>query len=418
MYNLVSAIGKSKQYNGRWSAIDISTIPMVQIYNDYSKVIATITSSFAPTVKLSLDLDEVKSVNISSSVAFNDFLINNGNTTLPTSTVLYELSTKYCIYSDAIRARYKIMAVAEDGNINSNIPIPDRDWLSLKKPNINYTLFQKSCLVSVNGLIHLTDTDGNQVLVRDGAKSARISKLNQVGITSFRELGELELMPITTSMIHRRYPDIPLNRNMYIDIGPAKPNKTAMLVLGGYLHVLDNTTFHRISDSIFAINFENFPLLERYFESKQFIDLSSLGLDASVQYNAAINMPELLTDDVLIKYATLSQSFLVFINTENMFVENAALKRSNLSGKFTSHIEPIYPLIVGCGLIADYWRVKEDKQWALSMNVNWQNNYLFNTTPLQNLNNVNDARTPENLLDLGRGHFLKIGSDIRKIVGE
>lgn len=422
MYNLVSALGKSKQYNGRWSSVDISDVSMTQLYHDYSDVLVTITSNFAPTIKRTLDLADIKSANIGNSATFSQFLVANGNTTLPTATDTYVLETKYAIYADAIRAHYKATPINSDGHLISPIPMIDRDWLALQRPaekypDFDYELMQKSCLVSINGLFHLSDTDGEKLLVVDGAKSQRIAKTNQVGLTSFREVGDLQFIPITESMVHRRYDDVPLSRFLYIDIGQSIINKTAMLVLGGYLHVLDDLTFHRISDRIYAIDFSNYPLLDRYYESRSIIDLTSLELDVSETNDFTVNTQQLYSDEVLTKYVTLSQSFMVFVNTEDLFVEKQALRRSNLPCKFTSYVEPIYPLIVGCGMLGDYWRVDEDKQWALTVNQNWQNNYQFNTVPRSTLVNVDDARSPHDLYDLGRGHFLKIGTDIRKIVG-
>ena len=293
----------------------------------------------------------------------------------------------------------------------------ERDWLCMTKTGINYTLFKNSCLVSVNGFIHMTDTDGTKILVQDGAKSGRIARNNQVGITSFADIGQLEMIPITADMVHRRYTDIPLKTKLYIDIGTPKPNKTAMLVLGGYLHVLDDSTFSRISDSIFTIDFQNFPLLERYYESSQCIDLSSLGLDVHTENPFIVNVEQLYSDEVLTKYATLSQSFLVFIDTDNLFTETHALHHFSVPGMITSHIEPIYPLITGYGALGDYWRVKEDGQWALTITKGWQENYLFQSTGIENLVNVSDTRCPENPANVGRAHFLKIGTDIRAVIG-
>lgn len=422
MYNLVSALGKSKEYNGRWSSVDISDISMVQLYHDYIQVIVTLTSNFAPTVKLSLDLDELKSGNLSATYTFSEFLTLNGNAALPTFLDTYVLETKYAKYVDAFKAHYKVVPVGPEGHVDSPVPMLDRDWLSLTRsvetyPDFDYDFFQKNCLISVNGMIHLADSDGEQLLVIDGAKSARIANKNQIGIISFREVGELNFIPITEAMVHRRYADVPLSKALYIDIGTSVLNKTAMLVLGGYLIVLDSTTFYRLSDDIYVINLENYPLLERYYESKESIDLSSLGLDASIENEHMVNRNQLYSDEVLTKYATLSQSFIVFVDSEDVFVEKQALPRSRLPGKFTSPVAPVWPLVVGCGAIGDYWSVKEDGQWALTVTKNWQVNYLFNTTLRSNINNVDDAREASNPLDIGRGHFLKIGTDIRKIVG-
>lgn len=417
MYQLVSAIGKLKAQAGRWTSLTVANMTMVQLYQNYDKVIVNLVNNFTPNITVSLDLDEIKSTYVASGLTFSQFLTANSNTVLPTQNKSYSLDTKQCLYSDARRARYKVTPVDPNGFIDSPTLMSDREWLCLQKEGIDYNLFHESCLVTVNGMIHLTDTDGEKIYVIDGAKSSKICLNNQVGITSFREVGKMEFLPITEAMIHRRYADVPLNRNMYIDIGTPKPNKIAALVLGGYLHILDESTFYRISDSIFCIDFQNYPLLDRFYESRKYIDLSSLGLDVKPGNEWLVNVPELYSDAVLTKYATLSQSFLVFFDAESLFVEREAVRRSNLPGMFTSYIEPSLPLITGCGAITDYWRVKEDGQWALTVCEGWTDNHLYHTTNENNLVNVMDSRDPIYPVDIGRAHFLRIGTDIRVITG-
>lgn len=420
MYQLVSAVGKLRSAGARWKTVDIANVALATLYTQYQEVIATVTNNFF-TGQRALYLSAIRGQQSANTQTLPELFASIGNTALPTTTSLPVIQTKTAIYSDAFRARYKVQVVSPNGHVDSGIPESERHWLALTKAGVDYDLFHRSCLVSVNGFFHLTDTNGDRVFVVDGMRSSRLSGRNQLGIYSFREVGALEFIPITESMVHRRYTDVPLKQTLYVDIGTTlaanKAGKTAMLVLGGYLHVLDSESFVRISDSIYGINFENLPLRDRYFESLGQIDLSSLGLTHAVGNPEQIAEAELYSDEVLTKYATLSQSFIVFVNNAELFVERVGLGRSPYPCTYVSHIEPKYPLVTGVGKISDYWRVKEDGRWALTVSDGIRNNLMLNTTPAEDLVSYDGSRQPERRIDYGRAHFLKVGTDIQMISG-
>lgn len=417
MYELISAIGLPKVGVKRWQEIQISNVPMVSIYSTYESVYLTLKSTFNQNVFLTLDLEEIKARASVLNDTLSQFLVSNGNTTLPTVQGKYTIENKYVKYRDAVRSGYKITPVDQNGILNSPIPYPDRDWLALTKQDTDYHRMQSRCLVSVNGMFHLTDTDGNKLLVVDGAKSRRLCGQTNVGIHSFNNVAELDLIPITDSMIHRRYPDIPLSKVMYIDTGLNLNGKTLGIVLGGYLHILDRKTFYRISDSIVAIEFQNYPILERYFESKKYIDLSSLGLDLDENNPDLVNYPQLTSDIVLRKYATLSQSFLVAINSLDIFVEREELPTSKIPGTFISYNKPVYPLFTGYGRVSEYWVTEEKPFWSLNVVNDQMDNYMFQTFDTSNLNNINNVKDPKDPYEYGRGHYLKIGLSLRTLTG-
>lgn len=417
MYELISAIGLPKVGVKRWQTVAISNVPMVSIYSTYESVYLTLKSTFNQNVFLTLDLEKIKSRASVLNDTLSQFLVNNGNTTLPTIQGKYTLQEKYVRYRDAVRAGYKVTPVDQNGILNSPTPYSDRDWLALTKQNTDYHRMQARCLVSVNGMFHLTDTDGSKLLVVDGAKSKRLCGQTNVGVHSFNNVAGLSLIPITDSMIHRRYADTPLSKVMYIDSGINLNGKTLGIVLGGYLHILDRKTFYRISDSIVAIEFQNYPLLERYFESKKYIDLSSLELDIDEDNPDLVNYPQLTSDSVLRKYATLSQSFLVAIDSLDIFVDREELPTSKIPGTYISYSQPVYPLFTGYGKISEYWSTEEKPYWSLNVVNDATDNYMFQTFDISNLNNINNVKDPKDPYEHGRAHYLKIGVTIKTLTG-
>lgn len=411
MYQLVSAHAKTGVAGSRWQSVDLSTMLMADIFRLYESVYAVLTNPLY-TGQQSLDLNLIRTTGEALMQTFNDYLTSLGSASLPTTTTAYSVSTKYVKYRNARKANYTIEPISPLGSIGSSILVQDRQWLSVTRAETDMNLLFNSCLFTVNGFIHRSDSDGIRVYVEDGMKSARIAQRTQLGITSFRELGSLNFVNITADMIHRRYADTPLSSRMYIDVGQHYEG-TPMLVLGGYLHVLDPNVFSRVSDTIFVINFQNFPLRDRYFESLDRIDLSPLGLDHQPSNLRRIDDAELHSDLVLTKYATLSQSFLVFLSNEDLFLARHAMARTHIPNAYIGYTEPQYPMIGGVGRLYDYWSQKATfrDRWAINVDDGIRNNYEFDTTLPQNIVCIDDGRTPGDPVEWSRTQWLVMGAD-------
>lgn len=415
MYTLVSAISKRKEAGSRWTNTDISDIPLSDLYRDYHEVYVVLSNSFY-TGNRTLVLSTIRDTALSSTLTIPQYLTSIGNASLPVIEQLYRVNTKWISYSNAFRANYKVRPTPANGHVDSTIPLSERDWLSITRANTDYNLFFKSCLVSVNGLLHKTDTDGERVYIIDGMKSCRISGENHMSILNFMNLGELEFLPITEQMIHRRYPDEPLKQRVYIDIGTSKPGKYPMLVVGGYLHILDQRSFFQVSDSIYAFNIKNVPWRERFFESRKLIDLSSLELEEFTHNDNQIVESELYSDLNITKMFTLSQSFLVFIDNLDLFVEYDVLRTTRLPKMYTSYTEPKFPLTLGYGLFGDYWKIKENDRWSVTVSNNLKWNYIFNTVPEGDLVSYDDSVSPYDPVEKSRCQFMKIGADMLTVI--
>lgn len=410
MYQFVSAVAKLRAVGSRWVEVDLSSLAMSTIYETYKTVYAVLSNPFYSTQRC-LNLEDIRQKYQGSSLTFVQMLAEYEDNALPTTANLPNIKTKFGIYSDLFQARYKIEPISPDAHPSSGLPLSDRNWLSLTRADTDYALFFKSCLIAINGLFHLTDADSSRVYVVDGAKSARYSGKATAAAVSFREVGDLSFLPITASMIYRGHPDVPMSDRMYVKTGVVHSDKTAMLVLGGYLHVLDQESFYRFNDDTFIINFKNIPLKDRYFDSRDLIDLSSLNLSNAPGNADEIDKDELYSDTSLTAYATLSQSFLVFVDNPEMFVETLSIQQSHSLQGCISYIAPHWPMTSETGKLINYWRVHEDGQWSCTFEDGYRNNYNFNDTPLANLQGIDNHRIPYDPVTYPNLKFLRIGSD-------
>jgi len=411
MYNLISAIGEPRNGQSRWTDIDIGDMAMSNIYANYENVFAILSNTFLDH-EVSLDLALIRQQYGSLSITFNEMLAGLGNAALPTSDTLPELKTRYAKYADAFHAGYKLAPTHPVFSPDAQLPPSEMPWLHMTRPDTDYVLFGKSCLVSVNGYYHRSETDATGVYVRDGNKSRVHSGHNQVGIYSFREVGEIRQVSITEEMLYKPNGDGEMRYRAHLDVGEDISNKTVFLVLGGYLHAYDSKTFYRTGNQLLTIDFNNLPLFERYQESRKYLDYSSMPFERAPVNDSQIAVNNFLSDENLTAYLTLSQSFLVIMDEPNIFVTQQDVHRTKMPGTFVAYTPPIFPLVVGHGRTANYWYTKEDGQYSITCVDSFLHDWVFNKTDPFKQGNIGDSRVPETPVGHSPGFFLQIGRDI------
>jgi hypothetical protein len=111
------------------------------------------------------------------------------------------------------------------------------------------------------------------------------------------------------------------------------------------------------------------------------------------------------------KWLTLSQSFLVFIDSPSITVDRRQLKPTQLDRQYLSYEEPKLPLLTGFGLVAPYWPQEDDNVWQLSVGDNLYQHRLFHTTPDDMAPMPADNRVPYHPASYCRAHFLDVQSE-------
>ena len=411
MYTLISAIGEPRGGDSRWAAVEIGNMPLATIFSTYSNVFAVLSNNFLDH-NVSLSLADIREAHGASSATFNDFLAGLGNSALPTSDAIPELNTRYAKYADAFHAGYKVTPVHPTAAPDAELPPSERTWLRLTRRDTDYVLFKKSVLVVINGFIHQTDGDVNGVYVKEGNNSATLSRRAEIGLISFRELGQLTQVPITEEMLYKQKPEQRMRDRTFVNLGQDLTNKTVMLVLGGYLHLLDAKTFYRVGEQTVAIDFGNLPFYERYLESREVIDLSSLPIEKTNRNDSQVGVENFLSDEVITAYMTLSQSFFVILDNPFVFSSRLAVHEAHMPGMFISYQRPDYPMVAGYGRTMNYWYTYEDQQYSLTVTDSFKPNRVFNTVNAKAQQSIADSRLPNDPVRHSMGYFLLIGRDI------
>lgn len=417
MYTADSAIGVRFGTGKRWEQISLATVTVQQLLTTYRRWQLTLHIPSAPTVPLYLDGDIVRAnwPNYAGTIAA--LLTSLGDASLPTTPTGIVLQLRNAQYKDAFKAGYAVTPVTHANSDSASIAIEDKHDIRLTRTNpaTDYTEFYKTCLVSINGFYHQTDTDGVKgIVVTDAMKSLRHADANQIGLYNFKNVGNFEYLPITNDMIN-----VPTPGKARVTLGKDLSAKTVFLVLGGYFMVVDPTLFYRVGDSTYLIDFNKLPMKDRWFESSIYMDLSALPVESTPNNEFEIDEGDLTSEAFIRAYLQLSQSFFCILDKTEIFVQRQFIKRTRLPDMYTAYKLPIFPLVTALGRHPEYWSTKErgptlnSDQWSLCIKDSLKAKRIYNTLNQNALEGgIDNGREPMKRADIAVAHFLEIGRDV------
>lgn len=392
MYTLVNTYAKPKQAYSQWQTIDAENETFQDLFNQYRSIVFVLEHPMLPD-QVSLDAEEIRVDVGGTTLTVGQMLIANGDKTLPTSTKIPFLREHVARYEDVKKATYKVWLTDGVSSIDDQTPF-GKTGLKLTRDNTDFEQFYKHIMVSVNGFFYPTDYDINGAFVKDCFQSGPITKADSVGLLSFENIGELTQIPITEDMLYKRNDETPYHQRVDIKLPIDHSDYTIAMVIGGYLHIAQDNLFIRTGTHTVSLNFDQLNFPNRYFESKRFMDLSSLPLTKSATNPEFVALSELDSDEVIKAYLTLPQSFIVLIKTQDISLERVYV---SVNGKglqsYSVGFKPDLPMFCGRGMLVNYWSQKQfGPWWSLFTNDNRLDNYLYQSVPADELDNIDNAR--------------------------
>ncbi len=409
MYQLVDALVRENGKNGRWKKATLSNVKVNDIYSLYRHCYLILTNNFIQG-ELSLNMEDVRVEYGDSQLTISEWLGSLGTTALPTLSGIPKIEAKTVKYSDAWLAGYDVQLADNFAHPDSNLPNSEKEDVILSKEGVDYSLFYQHCLVSVNGLIHLTNQSVHGIYVVDGGITGRRVGDNRVGILSFLDVAPISFIRVTDSMIYKQNPMQKLHESAYIDLGVSMEGKTLLMVLGGFLHVMDDA-YKVIGDKCVKIDFNNLNLVQRYFDTCKQLDLSSLGLTTTSRNDEQIATSELYSDEAIKAYLKLSQTFFVVVNTNELYVERHAVGVAQLAGRYYTGKKPNLPLIANLGRMTEYWPMEDRGRNVLGCKDYLSQNYHFETTKFKDDFSIAPHRVSAKPFEYANAHLLEIGKE-------
>lgn len=407
MFTYVTSSTLSRAYGSSWTHDDISSLIVESLFERFSKVYINLSHPDL-TETVWVDLESLRSEYGQYSKTLSELLVEHGdrsfNYTSPPLTQPMRIR-----YNDAFRAKYAITPCRAGYDYPATYPRSELPDLHLTRPlyNTDITLIHTRCLVTVNGFLHMTDTDGEKTYVYKGHESLRKSNDNQLGIISFNDIGRLTKLPIKPADIVKYDPARSLKDLVYLKVPESTEGKSLLLSIGGYLVTPEPNVFWQVSDDIYALNLKALCYIERIYEANLYLQMD-IGLSESHVNKQMINLDEAWSDEVITRYLTLSQSFFILVDCPRLVFNKIYIRQSNLPGYFTSYQDPMFPLVVNYGKMAEYWKVYDDGYWAVTVRDSFLKNFIFTERPQHHLNNVTDQMNPENRFYHSRGYLLEI----------
>lgn len=411
MYTATLARGVKKGVNQRWQTIDISTITVANLFDQYRKVILTLQTGL-PVVTVYLDMDNVRVQYSTYPGTVAAWLIEMGDIALPTVTVEPALRTRTARFMDAFRAGYDVKPY--NALYAENVPMVDRvdALLSRASPVADYSLFYNTTLVTVNGFYHRTDLSaGKGIVVYKATESVKKANQNQIGLLTFDGMCNIQTHPITEAMIYKQDPDVPYSTAAYINTNLDLTDKNIVFVIGGYLHFIKDIVT-QVGLNLFKIDFANYPLFDRFYEMRNHLNVSSFTLSTSTVNPDQIAVAELQTDENIKALLLMSQSFMVVLDTPHLYTEKNYVKSNGYPASYTGYTTPNKSLVTGLGRHSEYWYREEDGQYILTVYDNAVSNRIYNTVNPYLENSIGASELPTDPVYLSGAYFLEIGRDL------
>ena len=410
MYQYKAAKARSKGLDAAWKDVDLSSVDINTLFTTYAKVILTLTH-VSIDHDLYLDMDDARAqIPPSTKVrTIQDWLTALGATTLPTHDSAPIIRERLVRYRDAWLAGYDIVPVDRKRAWNAQLPEGDKNDLLLRRSDVDFVNLWRYCMVSVNGLFHRVGGSPEGLYVVEGGRSGAIKRDNHVGLLSFRDVGALEYIPIVPGMVYKSHPDQKYADYANVKLPAPVEGKTLLLVLGGYLHVLDST-YSQTGPTSVRINIGNLPLPERLFESIGRMNLDSLALTPSPNNPHHFAREELYADDTLEAYLTLPQSFFVVVNTPYLFAKEQQLEKTKLPGVFvtTDPMERL-PMFTSLGRNCIYKPTKEWGRTVLACEDAHEIDFNFRTHQWHTQLSLDDKPYSAKPWELSRAYLLSLG---------
>lgn len=413
MYSYSYSVVLERTIGSQWKSIDLTAMTVFDIYDRYSKTVHALTHPVVNNgAPIFVDFTALHSTYAGFVGTLSAWLTSIGDIMLPLLERAPASDIRYVRYEDAVRAGYKANLAKIGFNYPSSYPASSLPDLEITRPKTatDVTRLHTRALVSVNGYMHLTDTDGSKTWVKDGGKSLRKAKMNQFGIISFDRVGNLEKIPVLERMVYPEVHNRPLIEHIMIKLDAPIGDRVFMLSVGGYLQMPEEGVCWQTGDDSIGLCMDRLPYVQRYYESSQYLNLDSLGLDTLEGSPGTINEDQLKSDEVLVKYMTLSQTFVVLVDIGYIFTRRLYMRSSSLPGMYTSYQEPTYPQITGYGKVSEYWKVKEDGYWSVNVVDGISDNYVYNYGDGRGGDVINDHRLPGSRFEHSQGYLLEIGA--------
>lgn len=397
MYQLIRAYTQKDRRNGRWTPVDLTEVSVRDVPQLFSELCMVITYPALNGDEQALFFEDV--ANLTKDALHNttvqQWLTSLGNSTIPLREDVPTFEERFVKYINAWYGNFQLDPIGPSRRLESNVSKYDKDDIHIQHDTIGPQELRKQVMVSVNGYFHFIEYADEGIIVHEGNRSVLTSGYNQVGIHSFKEIGEVNYIPIDDGMTYRLGDDTPLCDGVYIDLpGTAEDykNKTVLFVFNGYLQTLGKS-YNRVGETTFRVDMFRLLMLERYYQSRNFLDMKDIPITNYEGSDNLVSVSEFHSDEVTKWFLNRSQTFFVVVDTPSMFNELEPVEHVKIPGRFMDHQHAEYPMVGVYGKTLEYRALRYPGNKNVMATIpNERHRFDFNTQPWRENAGVTDGR--------------------------
>lgn len=373
-YILDSQIAVAKRIdNHHWCTVELTEFKLNDLMAHYRGVEIGVHDVFND--KYTLHLDDYRTEVMHFDGTITEWLESHPGRQLSLSKGLPELKLTQVRYTPGFERESNIVAVAGRNSHPGadNNPSISEDLCIGYKSLDSGTLAQYS-LWSVDGFYCRSVDGGDFVRILEGGSIIYKGHNTSFGYLDFHKVGTVKTVPITKELVFPYVDEFKDYHKIQIKV----PNKllnthTPMLVIGGYLHFLDDL-FQVSGDDHLTCWLSKVSLVERVLQSKDSLDMTFMGLD---NIEDTVEISSVISPEKLLAYVTCKHSFIVLVENKDLFVTKKIIDNNAPYGTALSEMS------VGNGIMRehlgkaiDYWYVSANGMKSYSFDDKVRPNYL------------------------------------------
>lgn len=353
MYRLVSATGETKQNPGNWGALDIGNSTFATIYADNLATVAILEIVELKT-QVQLDFADLPSTMRVLQQTVNDWLDQVGNNTIPYTTDIVTKKKTSVTFVNPWTHGFSMFGYNRNYSDEAVLGQSQITDLRLTKSGIDYANLDRHSLISINGFFHWSSYSTKGIEVPEAGKSLAIANDNRIGLLNFNGVGNITKVKITEECIVPTAGNLPYKEAVFLKIPDLNlQNRTVAMVIGGYLHILDDV-YTQVGTNLIQLNLARYPFVTRYHEMQAAFDVSAIKLTEYANRPDKVMLSELMSDENILALLTLPQTFMVVIDSQAVQVRKQAAVNAYLAGRYYSKEKPTLPMFTTTGYLAEY----------------------------------------------------------------
>lgn len=336
MYTLITAVLKKRNEVSGFVELDVKSMTLTQLLNDYAQGYLVLSNPYL-TGELFLSLDQIRASNLglaSYNTSVGNWLISNGNKTLPYSSTEPQYTYTKPYYVDGHYSGFKSSAVHPVATI-TDYPKATLTDLYIHKETVDSMLLHENTLVMVNGYMHTHTPYKQGIKISDGVKSVNVAKTYQLGVLSFQDCGGVEMVNFDPSMLSKSTDEVALYRECIINLDQDISGKSIMLSIAG--HLIYDPRHYRIIDPVngyIALNLSQINLIDKIQKAVNFLEFPELlqVFGGDILKNISLDVIE--SDVFIMSLLRMTQSFAIIVNQPAYSVTKSPIFYQGVKGRY------------------------------------------------------------------------------------